>query len=127
MEECLKPSASDAGLALKHGINANWLRNWIKLHQQRLAGTSLKLAPIGTAFVPVVEVGSYEAVVAPESAKAHRHTPAARTSSPAMTSARLTVLIPNVVTLRLECSNNNAPLLSAAIETLGRCDVPHER
>ncbi len=80
VEACLEPSASVAGLALKHGVNANLLRKWIKLHQQRLAGTSLQPAPIGAAFVPVVEVDSHEAVVVPESAKAQRHTPAARTS-----------------------------------------------
>ena len=127
VEACLEPSASVAGLALKHGVNANLLRKWIKLHQQRLAGTSLQPAPTGTAFVPVVEVDSHEAVVAPASAKAHRHTPAARTSSPAMTSARLMVQMPNGVTLRFECSGNDAPLLSAVIETLGRCDVPPGR
>lgn len=125
VEACLEPGASVAGLALKHGVNANLLRKWIKLHQQRLAGTSLKPAPTGTAFVPVVEVDSHEAVVAPASTKARRHTPAARTSSP--TSARLMVQMPNGVTLRFECTNNDAPLLSAMIETLGRCDVPPGR
>ncbi|AME27169.1 MULTISPECIES: IS66-like element accessory protein TnpA [Burkholderiaceae] len=125
VEACLEPSASVAGLALKHGVNANLLRKWIKLHQQRLAGTSL--APIGTSFVPVVEVDSHEAVVVPESAKAQRHTPAARTLSPALASARLTVQMPNGVTLRFECSGNDASLLSAMIETLERCDVPPGR
>jgi len=48
VEACLEPSASVAGLALKHGVNANLLRKWIKLHQQRLAGTSLRPAPVGT-------------------------------------------------------------------------------
>lgn len=122
MDACLEPSASVAGLALKRRVNANLLRKWIKLHQQRLAGTSLQPAPIGTAFVPVVEVDNHEAVLAPESAKAHRHTPAARTSSPAMASARVTVQMPNGVTLRFECSGNDAPLLSDMIETLGRCN-----
>jgi transposase len=45
VEACLEPSASVAGLALKHGVNANLLRKWIKLHQQRLAGTPLQPAP----------------------------------------------------------------------------------
>ena len=61
VEACLEPSASVAGLALKHGVNANLLRKWIKLHQQRLTGTSLQ-PPIGTSFVLVVEVDSHEAV-----------------------------------------------------------------
>ncbi|MDP9651847.1 IS66-like element accessory protein TnpA [Paraburkholderia caledonica] len=59
---CLEPGASVAGLAFKHGVNANLLRKWIKLHQQRLAGTSLQPAPTGPPFVPVVEVDSHEAV-----------------------------------------------------------------
>ncbi len=127
VEACLEPSASVARLALKHGVNANLLRKWIKLHQQRLAGTSLQPAPIGAAFVPVVEVDSHEAVVVPESAKSQRHTPAARTSPPALASARLTVHMSNGVKLRFECSGNDAPLLSDMIETLGRCDVPPGR
>jgi len=91
VEACLEPSASVVELALKHGGNANLLRKWIKLHQQRLVGTPLQPAPTGTAFVPVVEVDSHEAVIAPSSAKAHRHAPATRTSLPAMSSARLKV------------------------------------
>jgi transposase len=75
MEACFEPSASVAGLAPKHGVNANLLRKWIKLHQQQLVGTSLQAAPDGTAFVPVVGGDSHEAVVAPESAKTHRHQP----------------------------------------------------
>jgi transposase len=121
VEACLEPCASVARLALKQGVNANLLRKWIKLHQQRLAGSSLRPAPTGTAFVPVVEVDSHEAMVAPASTKAQRHTPAARTSSP--TSARLMVQMPNGVTLRFECTDNDVPLVSAMIETLGRCDV----
>jgi transposase len=39
----------------------------------------------------------------------------------------LMVQMPNGVTLRFECSGNDAPLLSAMIETLGRCDVPPRR
>jgi transposase len=125
VEACLEPGASVAGLALKHGVNANLLRKRIKLHQQRLAGTSLKPAPTGTAFVPVVEVDSHETLVAPASAKAHRRALAATASLP--TSARLMVKMPNGVTLRFECSGNDAPLLSAMIQTLVRCDVPPGR
>ncbi|WP_415872394.1 transposase [Burkholderia ubonensis] len=36
VEACLEPGASVAGLALRHGVNANLLRKWIKLHQQRM-------------------------------------------------------------------------------------------
>jgi transposase len=40
---------------------------------------------------------------------------------------RLTVEMPNGVTLRLECSGRDAKLVSAMILTLGRCDVPAGR
>jgi transposase len=36
---------------------------------------------------------------------------------------RLTVEMPNGVTLRLECRGHDVELVSAMIETLGRCDV----
>ncbi|WP_370653520.1 transposase [Caballeronia sp. Lep1P3] len=35
IEACLQPGVSVAGLALKAGVNANLLRRWIKLHEQR--------------------------------------------------------------------------------------------
>ena len=40
---------------------------------------------------------------------------------------RLTVEMPNGVTLRLECSGQDVELVSAMIVTLGRCDVPAGR
>lgn len=127
VEACLEPGASVAGLALKCGVNANLLRKWIKLHQQRLAGTSVQPAPVASAFVPVIEVDSHEAVIARESTKAQRHDTASRTSMNVTASARLTVQLPNGITLKLECGSNDASLLSAMIETLGRCDVPAGR
>jgi transposase len=123
VEACLEPDASVAGLALKHGVNANLLHKWIKLHQRRLAGTSVPPAPVASAFVPVVEVDSHEAVIAREPATVQRHDSTPRTSMHAIGSARLTVQMPNGVTLKLECSGNDAALLSAMIETLGRCNV----
>lgn len=56
VEACLEPGASVAGLALKHGVNANLLRKWIKLHQQRLAEASTQSATAQSPFVPVVMV-----------------------------------------------------------------------
>ncbi|MEJ2768692.1 transposase [Mycetohabitans sp. B46] len=32
IEACLEPSASVAGLTLRHGVNANLLCKWSKLH-----------------------------------------------------------------------------------------------
>nr|WP_258187620.1 hypothetical protein [Trinickia symbiotica] len=42
-------------------------------------------------------------------------------------SSTLTVQMPNGITLKLECVGNDVSLLSAMIETLGRCDVPAAR
>ena len=109
-----------AGLALKHGVNANLLRKWIKLHQQRLADSATESAT-EAAFVPVVTIPT-------EHALAERK--AAMPVSPAADRAAvstLTVQMPNGVTLKLECVGNDVSLLSAMIETLGRCDVPAAR
>jgi transposase len=80
-------------------------------------------------FVPVVElcgvVDPPEPTAPPpiqhpvHPAKAARHT-----GPPA---PRLTVEMPNGVTLRLECSGQDVELVSAMIVTLGRCDVPAGR
>jgi transposase len=123
VEACLEPGASVAGLALKHGVNANLLHKWIKLHQQRLSGTSSQSAMVTSAFVPVVEIGGQETVVAREPIKTRVHQTEARASSHSTAPSRLTVQMPNGVTLKLECSAHDAPLISAMIETLGRCDV----
>ena len=37
IDACLEPGVSVAGLALAHGINANQLRKWVKLRQDREA------------------------------------------------------------------------------------------
>src|SRR5258707_14983240 len=69
IEACLQPGVSVAGLALRAGVNANLLRRWIKLHQQRngVAATSevVENAPplaVSSAFVPVVEISRREVV-----------------------------------------------------------------
>src|SRR3954452_20499405 len=61
IDACLEPGVSVAGLALAHGINANQLRKWVKLRQDREAPeTALPVlggrAP--SAFVPVVGTAS---------------------------------------------------------------------
>jgi transposase len=80
-------------------------------------------------FVPVVELcgvaGRPEPPAPPpiqhhvHPAKAGRHT-----DPPA---PRLTVEMPNGVTLRLECGGQDVELVSAMIVTLGRYDVPAGR
>jgi len=123
VEACLEPGASIAGLALRHGVNANLLHKWIKLHEQRSARAPSPAPTVESAFVPVVRVSDENAVVELKSAMSS--SPEATASSPANrpASSILTVQMPNGITLKLECTGNDAALLSAMIETLGRCDV----
>ena len=130
VEACLQPGVSVAGLALKAGVNANLLRRWIKLHQQRngKAVATQVVEPMRShaspsAFVPVVEIGCREVA---EPIEESPHDPA-RTSLPPPVRSQLTVEMPNGVTLRLDCTGQDAPLVSAMIETLGRCDVQARR
>ncbi|MEZ5784239.1 MAG: transposase [Rhizobiaceae bacterium] len=111
IDAALEPGVSVAGLALAHGINANQLRNWIKLRQDRRAEDALTVmascAP--SAFVPVVE--------APPIAR-----PPASSARPPSARLRLKASLPNGV--RLELEGADAQVLSAMIEALGRYDVP---
>ena len=131
VEACLQPGVSLAGVAMQHGLNANLLRKWVAGHQQRQRN-GVAVGAIDRAkevFVPVVErcgvADPPEPPVPPlvqhpvPPAKAERHT-----DPPA---PRLTVEMPNGVTLRLECSGQEVELVSAMIVTLGRCDVPAGR
>lgn len=108
----LEPGVSMARLALAHGVNANQLRNWVKLHWDR----QRESAPRGvstsapSAFVPVVEVAP---TVRPPAS-----TPVRASSA----RVRLKASLPNGV--RLELANADTEILSAFIEVLGRCDVP---
>ncbi len=129
IEACLQPGVSVAGLALRAGVNANLLRRWIKLHQERngVAATPEVLenalaAP--SAFVPVVEISRREVVEHKDAVKLACEP---TRSSPPSVRSQLTVEMPNGVTLRLDCTGQDAPLVSAMIETLGRCDVQARR
>ena len=111
IDAALESGVSVAGLALAHGINANELRNWIRLRQRRQTENALTAIPINVppAFVPVVEA-----------------TPIARSPStsarPTSPRVRLKASLPNGV--RLELEDADTQVLSAMIEALGRCDVP---
>jgi transposase len=131
IEACLQPGVSVAGLALKAGVNANLLRRWIKLHEQR-SGVSVTTQVVDNtrplavppAFVPVIEI-SHREVVNQTNIAGSCPEPV-HTSSPPVRS-QLTVEMPNGVTLRLDCAGQDALLVSAMIETLGRCDVQARR
>ena len=117
---CLQPGVSLAGMALKHGVNANLLRKWAACHQLAIStGTpSVAIPDRGDAFVPVV-LGRASAT---QSAK-HR-SPASRKREPAINPpSHLRAQLPNGVTLELHYTSGDAMLVLTVIETLGRCDV----
>ncbi|AJP58952.1 hypothetical protein UC34_22445 [Pandoraea vervacti] len=127
IEASLQRGVSVAGLALKAGVNANQLRRWIRLYQERGGRVGLsgqRIAPVPTipsSFIPVLEIphGSAPANV-PASAS-----PPLSPCTPMR--AQLSVEMPNGVTLRLDCTEHDASLVSAMIESLGRCDVQARR
>lgn len=59
IEACLQPGVSVAGVALANGLNANYLRRWVKEHREQTAGSPGKGAvavsrqATPTALVPV--------------------------------------------------------------------------
>ncbi|CAB3774617.1 IS66-like element accessory protein TnpA [Paraburkholderia humisilvae] len=131
VDACFQPGVSVAGFALKAGVNANLLRRWIKLYQERngVAATSEVVAnapplAVPSAFVPVVEISRREVVEHKDTVKLASEP---TRSSPPPVRSQLTVEMPNGVTLRLDCTGQDAPLVSAMIETLGRCDVQARR
>ncbi len=125
VEACREPGASLASLALRHGVNANLLRKWVT-GQPRQQRPGVAVGAIDSAFVPVVELRGVADSPEPPSPPSIRHpvqpAQAARHADPP--GPRLTVEMPNGVTLRLECSGRDVELVSAMIVTLGRCDVP---
>lgn len=70
IEACRQPGASLAALALKAGVNANQLRKWVQLQEQReVAGVSHDaIAQAPSAFVPVVLIDESSASTFAETA-----------------------------------------------------------
>jgi transposase len=126
VDAALQPGVSLAGLALKHGINANLLRKWVVRHQR--AGIAMpvpRVAAAAQAFVPVVEVAHAEAPADEPPRPTPPAAPPAALLRPAP--ARLKAHLPNGVVLELACGEHDAALVSAVIDSLGRCDVPPGR
>jgi transposase len=131
VDACLQPGVSLAGLALLHGVNANLLRKWVSEYQ-RQQGNGVAVGAIDRArevFVPVVELCGVSGPPEPPAPPPIQHPvhPAKAARHPEPPAPRLTVEMPNGVTLRLECSGQDVELVSAMIVTLGRCDVPAGR
>ena len=118
---CLQPGVSLAGMALKHGVNANLLRKWVVSYQltSDAAAPAVAMEDPAGAFVPVVLTGSSAAQIVKPMCRA----PDAVTIPP----SRLRAQLPNGVTLEFDCTGRDAVLVSTVIETLGRCDVPARR
>jgi transposase len=118
---CLQPGVSLAGMALKHGVNANLLRKWVVSYQlaSGAAAPAVAMEDPADAFVPVVLGGSSATRI-----EEHR-CPAPDTV--VIPPARLRAQLPNGVTLEFDCTGRDAVLVSTVIETLGRCDVPSRR
>ena len=120
---CLQPGVSLAGMALKHGVNANLLRKWVVAYQLALDVPAAPDAAPLSAFM-AVKLGSSLPTVQDERASM-RPTAAAISSATGldMPPSRFRAQIPNGVTFELECASGDAALITTVIETLGRCDV----
>lgn len=123
VEAALQPGVSLAGLALKHGVNANLLRKWVVRRQRAREAmpVSCASAPPAQAFVPVVEVACAQAPADEPLLPAPSATPPAPLVRAAP--ARLKAHLPNGVVLELACGEQDATLVSAVIDSLGRYDV----
>jgi len=62
IEACQQPGVSVAGVALANGLNANYLRRWVKEHREQIVGSAVKRALVvsrhvkPTTLVPVVRM-----------------------------------------------------------------------
>jgi transposase-like protein len=54
VKACLQPGVSLAGMALKHGVNANLLRKWVVSHQLAVGAQTRPAANRMDAFIPVM-------------------------------------------------------------------------
>ena len=65
IEACLQPGVSIAGLALKAGVNANQLHNWIHLRERvNAAAAAVSVEALPSAFMPVVTINEVAPVCA---------------------------------------------------------------
>ena len=120
---CLQPGVSLAGMALKHGVNANLLRKWVVVYQLAPDVPAVPNAAPLAAFV-AVKLGSSLPMVQDERAPT-RPTAAAMSSATGsdMPPSCIRAQMPNGVTFEFECASGDAALITTVIETLGRCNV----
>lgn len=62
IEECLRPGVSIAAIALANGLNANFVRGWVKAHRDGATQASVARSPApvlsSTTLVPVAITAS---------------------------------------------------------------------
>jgi transposase len=122
---CLQPGVSLAGMALKHGVNANLLRKWVVNQQLGPAVPDVPdlpdAAPLA-AFVPVM-LGRSGPML--QGGRAPTRPTAAMPSATGLNKlpSRLRAQMPNGVTFEFECASGDASLITTVIEALGRYDV----
>lgn len=128
VKACLQPGVSLAGMALKHGVNANLLRKWVVRYQLVNDAAAVPSPPIeedADAFVPVMLNRRTATPI-----EQRRSTPvgAAIPMNASVTPPpRLRAQLPNGVTLDFDCTERDAAWLARMIEMLGRCDVSPRR
>ena len=111
IEACLKPGVSISGMALKAGINANQLHTWIRSGRQSPRPAAGAVEPALPAFMPVLQI---------DSATSDLKRPAtAPPPAPSPSPVRLLARLANGVAVELECSANDAALVTAVIAALG--------
>ncbi|MGE8454246.1 MAG: IS66-like element accessory protein TnpA [Pseudomonadales bacterium] len=123
IEACLEPGVSVASMAIRAQVNTNQLWRWVKQYKaERQGGIDMDSAVEGapSAFVPVVEVRG----VPPQAQRSRPASPESTSvpvpqssSSPQL--ARLSARLPNGVTIELECTPKDGPLVKAMIAALG--------
>src|SRR5260364_161387 len=127
VEACLQPGVSIASLALSHGVNANLLHKWLRRDRRaRTKGVIKDGAEKLSAFVPVNQTKRAPAISERPACMPAPSQSALEWPEPARPS-RLKAYLPNGVGLTLECLGQDAELVCAMIETLGRGDVSSGR
>jgi transposase-like protein len=56
IEACLQPGVSVAGVALANGLNANYLRRWVREHREQTVGTEIEGSVPASSTTPMALV-----------------------------------------------------------------------
>jgi transposase-like protein len=54
IEACLQPGVSVAAVALANGLNANYLRRWVKEHREQMAGSGVATSVVASDRSPAM-------------------------------------------------------------------------